>query len=350
MIRFAAEWEPQSAVLIAWPHHSGDFVGNLADVEDSYRVIAETISRYQTVVIVCQDNEHQRHIEQQLQAAKQEAVIFAHAPVNDIWVRDTAPLSIETEDGYSLINFQFNAWGNKYAYQDDNALSERLYEQGLFGKTPFQNFNMVLEGGSVESDGMGAVMTTRQCLLNPNRNPELSADEIAARLQQALGAERILWVNQEHLAGDDTDAHIDTLARFCSPDSIAYCSSVDEEDKHYAALKNMEAQLQSFRTHDGKPYRLTALPLPAPVFDEDGKRLPANYANFLIINGAVLVPNYNDPMDAIAMSRLAACFPDREVIAIPCRPLVHQYGSLHCMSMQFPAEIDIMQPNFNPAA
>lgn len=345
MIRFPAEWEPQTATLIAWPHQSGDFSGNLADVENTYRIIAETVSRYEKLAIVCRDAAHQAHIRQQLKAAEQAAIIYAHAPVNDIWVRDTAPLSIETEDGYALINFQFNGWGNKYPHQNDNALSEYLYEQGLFGKTPLQNFTMVLEGGSVESDGLGTLMTTRQCLLNPNRNPELSADEIAARLRQALGVERILWVSQERLEGDDTDAHIDTLARFCSPSSIAYCSCDDGTDKHYAALKNMEEQLQSFRTPDGKPYRLTPLPLPAPIFDEDGQRLPANYANFLIINDAVLVPNYNDPMDAIAMSRLEACFPNREIIAIPCRPLVQQYGSLHCMTMQFPRAVHCSQPN-----
>jgi agmatine/peptidylarginine deiminase len=344
MIRFPAEWERQTAVLIAWPHKSGDFADNLADVENTYRIIAETISRYEGLIIVCRDLEHQAHIRKQLSAAEQAALIYIHAPVNDIWVRDTAPLSIETEDGYQLINFQFNGWGNKYPHQYDNALNELLDEQGLFGKTPLQNFTMVLEGGSVESDGLGALMTTRDCLLNPNRNPELSGDEIAARLEQALGAEHILWINQEHLEGDDTDAHIDTLARFCSPTSIAYSSCENEDDKHYPALKNMEAQLRRFKTPAGESYALTPLPLPAPLFDSDGQRLPANYANFLIINGAVLVPNYNDPMDAIATNLLAACFPDREIIAVPCRPLVHQYGSLHCMTMQLPAEIDIVYP------
>lgn len=346
MIRFPAEWETQSAVLIAWPHPRGDFGDRLAEVENTYRIIAETVSRYEPLVIVCRDGMHQAHIRHLLKAADKSALIFAQAPVNDIWVRDTAPLCIETEDGYRLVNFQFNGWGNKYPHQHDNALNERLAEQGLFGNTPLQNFTMVLEGGSVESDGQGTLMTTRQCLLNPNRNPELSEGEIAARLQQALGVEHILWVDQEHLDGDDTDAHIDTLARFCSPSSIAYCSCDDEEDKHYTALKNMEAQLQRFKRPDGSTYRLTPLPLPAAFFDEQGQRLPANYANFLIINGAVLVPNYNDPMDAIAMSRLASCFPHREIIAIPCRPLVHQYGSLHCMTMQFPATVNFKQPNF----
>ncbi|MGR8933752.1 MAG: agmatine deiminase family protein [Gammaproteobacteria bacterium] len=344
MIRFPAEWEIQSAVLIAWPHPRGDFGHQLAEVENTYRIIAETVSRHETLIIVCRDALHQAHIRHLLKAADKAAIIFAHAPVNDIWVRDTAPLSIETENSYRLVDFQFNGWGNKYPHQDDNALNACLAGQGLFGKTPLQNFTMVLEGGSVESDGRGTLMTTQQCLLNSNRNPELSADEIAARLQQALGAKHILWISQEHLDGDDTDAHIDTLARFCTATTIAYCSCEDDNDKHYAALKNMEAQLQSFRTPDGTPYQLTPLPLPAPVYDEVGQRLPANYANFLIINDAVLVPNYNDPMDAIAMNRLASCFPNREIIAIPCRPLVHQFGSLHCMTMQFPAAVDFAQP------
>jgi agmatine/peptidylarginine deiminase len=344
MIRFPSEWEPQSAILIAWPHKSGDFRERLADVENTYRIIAETVSRHETLAVVCRDGAHQDHIRRLISAADQAAIIFVRTPVDDIWVRDTAPLSIETEDGYELINFQFNGWGNKYPHRNDNALNECLHEQGLFGKTPLQNFTMVLEGGSIESDGQGTLMTTRQCLLNPNRNPELSADEIAGRLEQALGVERILWVSQEHLEGDDTDAHIDTLARFCSPASIAYCSCDDEDDRHYAALKNMEAQLRNFKTSGGEAYELTPLPLPAPIFDAEGQRLPANYANFLIVNGAVLVPTYNDPMDAIATSRLAACFPDREIIAIPCRPLVQQYGSLHCMTMQFPKAVTVTQP------
>ena len=156
-----------------------------------------------------------------------------------------------------------------------------------------------------------------------------------------LGAKRILWVEQSNLAGDDTDAHIDTLARFCDANTIAYTSCDDSEDTHYQSLKNMEAQLKSFRTAAGEPYKLVALPMPKPIMDENGQRLPANYANFLIINEAVMVPVYDDPMDKVAIERLTACFPDRQIIPTPCRPLVHQYGSLHCASMQVPAFVTL---------
>lgn len=205
--------------------------------------------------------------------------------------------------------------------------------------TPHIDIDFVLEGGSVESDGLGTVMTTRQCLLNPNRNPDSSPEDIENKLKLYFGANRILWLDQSNLAGDDTDAHIDTLARFCSPTTIAYTSCDDKEDPHYQDLKHMEAQLQKLVDFQGKPYKLVSLPLPSPVYDEDGERLPANYANFLIINGAVLAPIYNDPMDNIALGKLAGCFPDRQILPIPCRPLVQQYGSLHCMTMQFPAKV-----------
>jgi agmatine/peptidylarginine deiminase len=184
---------------------------------------------------------------------------------------------------------------------------------------------------------IGTLITTRQCLLNPNRNAGLSQQDIEQRLDKYFGARRVLWLDQENLSGDDTDAHIDTLARFCTADTIAYTSSNNPTDKHFNSLKNMAAQLHELRTQSGKPYQLIPLPMPAPIYDEEGQRLPANYANFLVINGAVMVPAYDDPMDDIARQRLAGCFPDREIIATPCRPLVHQYGSLHCMTMQFTA-------------
>ena len=338
MTRFPAEWEKQAAVLIAWPHESGDFGANLDEVEQSYRVIANTITRYQNLIIVCKDLAHQQHIARLLQRDSVQ-IRYIHADYNDIWVRDTAFLTIEKDGKAHLLNFQFNGWGNKYPHDADNALNHTLLRNSPFEGHRHTDIDMVLEGGSIESDGFGTVMTTRQCLLNANRNPGLTQQDIENRLFEYLGANRVLWIDQENLTGDDTDAHIDTLARFCPADTIAYTASSDPSETHYRSLKNMEVQLQALRTTAGQPYKLVPLTMPQPIYDQENRRLPANYANFLIINGAVLVPSYDDPMDQTALIQVQQCFPDHEVLAVPCRPIVHQYGSLHCMTMQFPEAI-----------
>ena len=337
MIRFPAEWEKQSAVLIAWPHKTGDFSDNLSAVEQSYSIIADTITQYQRLIIVCRDDAHQQHIQGLI--SRSEDVDFIQATVNDIWVRDTVFLSVEKEGVLTHLNFHFNGWGEKYLHQNDNALNHKLLNAKPFKGVSHTDVDFILEGGSVESDGIDTILTTRQCLLNPNRNKGLSQADIEQQLLTHLGAKQVLWLDQENLSGDDTDAHIDTLARFCSATTIAYTSCDDKNGRHYASLKRMEAQLQAFRTQAGEPYQLIPLPLPQPITDEGGQPLPANYSNFLIINHAVMVPVYGDAMDAVALERLAACFPQHEIIPTPCRPLVHQYGSLHCMTMQFPAGI-----------
>lgn len=345
MIRLPAEWERQSAVFIAWPHASGDFGENLAAVEASYARIAREVSLRQQLLIACKDDVHRRHILARLQSVSAELtnVTLLELPYNDNWVRDTAPLTVITDQGPKLLDFKFNGWGGKYAYHCDDALAGNLCRSGLFGTTAYERVDFILEGGSIETDGEGTLMTTSHCLLNPNRNSELSRGDIEAILKEQLGLSRILWLDHGHLEGDDTDAHVDTLARFCSRDTIAYSACDDPEDPHYRELKALREQLQGLRTSTGKPYRLVELPLPDPVRNEDGERLPANYANFLIINDAVLAPVYDDPADGAALERLRSCFPEREVVAIPSRPLVQQYGSLHCMTMQFPRPVQIQR-------
>ena len=333
MTRFPAEWEKQTAVVIAWPHHTGDFT-NLEAVEQSYSIIADTISQYQKLIIVCRDDSHQLHI--QSLVSPRDAICYIHAAVNDIWVRDTVFLSVEQDHSIVHLNFLFNGWGDKYHHQHDNDLNHKLLNTKFFKGKAQKDVDFILEVGSVESDGINTLMTTKQCLLNPNRNKGLSQQEIEAQLRHSLGAERIFWLDQENLTGDDTDAHIDTLARFCTATTIAYTSCDDTGNPHYPGLKHMEQQLQDLRTQAGDPYHLVALPLPQAIYDEEGQQLPANYANFLIINHALLVPQYDDPNDAVALTRLAACFPHHDILPIPCRPLVHQYGSLHCMTMQIP--------------
>jgi agmatine/peptidylarginine deiminase len=337
MIRFPAEWEKQSAVLITWPHSSGDFNKHLEAIEETYSFIAKTITQYQSVIIVCHDDSHEQHVKSLL--ISDHNITYIQATINDTWVRDTVFLTVENDGVPQLQNFRFNGWGNKYPHHEDNALNHKLLPHSPFKGVRHQDIDFILEGGSIESDGMGTLLTTRQCLLNPNRNKDLTQVGIEQQLSQHLGAKRVLWLDQDSLAGDDTDAHIDTLARFCSPTTIAYTDCDDVHDRHYRSLKHMETQLRAFRTHSGEPYELISLPLPKPIFDDEGHRLPANYANFLIINNAVMVPAYDDPADAVAAERLEDCFPGRRIILTPCRPLVHQYGSLHCMTMQFPEQV-----------
>jgi len=270
-----------------------------------------------------------------------DSISFVVIPYNLEWVRDTAPLTVETGQCAKLLDFRFNSWGNKYEHGDDARLARNLYDTRILGKTPMESVDFVLEGGSLETDGEGTLLTTARCLLNPNRNPSFSQDQIEEQLKNSFGLNRVRWLHHGHAEGDDTDAHVDTLARFCNPGTIAYTASDDPQDPVHEELKAMENELQALKTADGKPYKLVALPVPKPIFSEEGDRLPATYANFLIINGAVLVPVYDDPADAYAFCRLAECFPDRDLIGIPATPLIRQYGSIHCMTMQFPKSVTV---------
>ena len=208
----------------------------------------------------------------------------------------------------------------------------------MFGETPIEQEDFILEGGAIESDGKGTLLTTSECMLNFNRN-FLSQNETEIHLKYYFGIKRFLWLFNGYLAGDDTDSHIDTLVRFCNENTIAYVKCDDEKDEHFQSLKKMEIELQAFKQVNGKPYNLIALPFPKAIFDEDGQRLPATYANFLIINGAVLVPIYNVPQDESALKILKQVFPERAIIGIDCNALILQHGSLHCVTMQYPIGI-----------
>ena len=332
------EWAEQSAVLVAWPYDEGDFSPWLEAVEKSYGLIALAISRREQLIVACRNTAHRLHIERRLFGLRANLanIRLIEVPYDDVWVRDTAPLTVQTPQGAKLLDFRFNGWGNKYAHDADACLARNLFATGVLGVTPMESIDFVLEGGSLESDGQGSLLTTSRCLLNPNRNPSLTRAQIEQQLKDSLGATRILWLHHGHAEGDDTDAHIDTLARFCTPEVIAYTACDDSNDPLYGDLRAMEDELKRFTTRVGQPYHLVPLPIPEPILSEEGDRLPATYANFLIINGALLVPVYDDPADEIALARLAECFPDREMIAIPSIPLIRQYGSIHCMSMQFP--------------
>ncbi|HFC03764.1 MAG TPA: agmatine deiminase family protein, partial [Nitratifractor salsuginis] len=262
-------------------------------------------------------------------------LVFIEADYNDTWTRDYGPLSAEEDRNPLLLDFIFNGWGGKYEASLDNAVNRTLHQKGYFGTTPMRSIDYVLEGGSVESDGAGTILTTSRCLLNPNRNGETSKEDVEKILSDTLGAKRVLWLDHGYLAGDDTDGHIDTLARFCDPETLAYVRCEDPEDEHYEELKRMEEQLQSFRTAEGAPYRLVPLPMPPAIRDEEGRRLPATYANFLITNKALLYPTYDSrSTDRLAGEIFKELFPGREIIPIPCSRLITQGGSLHCSTMQ----------------
>lgn len=324
--------------MLTWPHAHGDWAKRLKQVEPVFVEIARQVTLREKVLISCYDRTHREHIGELLTGAgvNMEQVILRTVPSNDTWARDHGPLTVVCSGEPLLLDFGFNGWGKKYGYELDNQISRRLYAADAFGHAPMQTNDMVLEGGSIEVDGSGTLLTTARCLLAPTRNPKLSKEQIEARLMASLGIHRILWLQHGYLAGDDTDSHIDTLARFCDSRTIAYVRCDDPGDEHYAELKAMEDELKIFRAADGQPYRLVPLPWPRAKFDEDGNRLPATYANFLIINGAVLAPTYEDPADNAALTRLQECFPGREVVAINCLPLIYQFGSLHCVTMQLP--------------
>lgn len=310
-IRLPAEWEPQDAVMLAWPHGNTDWNPVLGQAQATFSNIIQTIERYQRVILVGPEP--------------------YDLPTNDTWARDFGPITIEENGHPVLLDFIFNGWGGKFAADLDNAVTRGLHKMGVFGSTQLRTVDLVLEGGSIESDGEGTLLTTTECLLNPNRNPQFSKSQIEERLKAEFGVETILWLENGSLAGDDTDAHIDTLARLCPNNTIVYVACDNPADEHYEALKAMEQELAAF-----PGFRLLPLPWPSAKFDENGDRLPATYANYLVINGAVLVPTYNDPADAVALEVVQKAFPDREIIGIDCSTLVLQHGSLHCVTMQIP--------------
>ena len=331
---FPAEWAPQQFVQLTWPHADTDWAYMLDEVQACFKNIACEVAKRQQLLIVAPDVEDVRHqIADEVNMAN---VRLVELPSNDTWARDHGGITIFENGAPIIFDFQFNGWGLKFASDKDNLIIERLYRGGhLFGE--LRNCrNFVFEGGSIESDGEGTLLTTSECLLSPNRNATMSRTDIEKYLLETLGAKQMLWLDHGYLAGDDTDSHIDTLARLCPNNTILYVKCDDENDEHYEALHRMEEQLKTFRTLSGEPYRLIALPMARPAY-EDEERIPATYANYLVINGAVLVPTYATDLDAVALVQVAKAFPDREIVGVDSQALIRQHGSLHCVTMQYPS-------------
>ena len=341
-MRIPAEWERQSGVQLTWPHKDTEWY-ELEKVLGCYVDIAYNILRYEPLMIVCRDIAEAKSDIERISAEKDieldyGRIFFYEAPLNDTWARDHGGISVFGDNGEKyLYDFVFNGWGLKFPANLDNMITKTVFGQGAFNDD-VMGVDMrpyVLEGGSIDTDGCGTLLTTRECLCSVNRNEYLEAGEIEQELKSAFGLDRILWLDHGSIEGDDTDSHVDILARFCSPDTIAYMQCTDPDDPNYDALAAMEKQLRSFRTKSGDRYNLIPLPLPDPLFLED-YRLPASYANFLILNGAVLLPGAASPKDEIARQQLQKAFPDREIVVVDCRPLLSGHGSLHCVTMQFP--------------
>jgi len=333
--RFPAEWEAQDAVLLAWPHADSDWQPILAAVDRVYLDVVAAITRFEHCLIATPEPQRVRAL-LATRTLDHERIRLYELPTNDTWARDFGPVTVLVNDQPRLLDFGFNGWGLKFASDQDNQITRRLQDVGAFGNTVREVIGLIMEGGSLESDGAGTLLTTNECLLNANRNPHLNRDEIAADLSSLLGVDHLLWLENGYLAGDDTDSHIDTLARLCPDDTILYQACDDPKDEHYPALTRMADELAAFRTRQGEPFRLIPLPWPQAKHDEEGQRLPATYANFLIINDAVLVPTYDDPRDDLALTQVQKAFPDRQIIGIDCTPLIDQHGSLHCITMQIP--------------
>ncbi len=390
MLRFPAEWEPQRFIQLTWPHAGTDWAPMIDEVNQCFVKLALSILRFEPLLIVCANADEVKQLLREgaeslspderksliavqdnkmslmtrfdeVEGMLSERIRFVELPSNDTWARDHGGITVFENNQRIIYDYAFNGWGQKFEASLDNELTRKLIEMGALenpGKsnktddnTPnaiqvLSNDNttiayrdcldFVLEGGSLESDGNGTLLTTSECLLSEFRNPAYTKEMIEQRLKDELGLSRILWLNHGYLEGDDTDSHIDTLARFCDRDTIAYVRCDDPVDAHFEALQLMEKELKTFKTFSGQPYRLIPLPMADALYDEEGNRLPATYANFLIVNGAVLMPTYGNSLkDELAKNQLKQAFPDREIVGVDCRVLIEQHGSLHCVTMQY---------------
>lgn len=330
----SAEWEKQSAIILTWPHKNTDWFPVLEKITDTYIEIVNEIIQTEKIIIVAPDiNIVKQTILSKLPNANQN-IFYFECQTNDTWARDHAFITLRDNSENYYLDFKFNGWGDKFPSDKDNCINEKLFATGLLKGYYINHLDFVLEGGSIESDGKGTIFTTTNCLMAPHRNQPLSKDDIETKLKLYLNAKRIVWINHGSLIGDDTDGHIDTLVRIAPNDTILYVNCNDKEDPQYDQLKAMEDEIKHLRTMEGHPYRLLPLEIPAPIYYE-GERLPATYANYLIINGSVIVPTYGQQdKDRKALDTIAEAFPDRKIKGIDSNNIIIQHGSIHCCTMQ----------------
>lgn len=339
-----AEWEEQDGVMLIWPHEDTDWQPYLREITETYLQLSAVITRYERLLIAARDPERVRQLlAGRLGAQPASRVRIVSCDSNDTWARDVAPIAVVAADNSGasdpvhLMDFCFNGWGGKFAADKDNTVNRQLCAAGAFRAPLETHKDFVLEGGSIESDGAGTLFTTTSCLTAPHRNQPLTKADLEHRLLCLFPhSERVVWIDHGRLQGDDTDGHIDTILR-CAPDNtLLFISCDDPTDPHYDTLRILDRQVRALRTLTGESYRCLQLPLPRPLCDED-HRLPATYANFLVVNGAVIVPTYSQPdNDRRAIDTIAQAFPGRDIIGIDATTVVRQHGSLHCLTMQFP--------------
>ncbi len=322
MKRLPAEWEKQKCIMITYPHKKSDWKCCLQEIEKTYIQIIKGISKYQKCLIICDDIKRVKNILD----FNQDNLIFANISTNDTWIRDYGAIDLIDKDSVVSYDFTFNGWGKKFDASLDNLVNQKLYKKNFF-KNSLKKIDFVLEGGSIDSNGDGVLLTTKKCLLNKNRNPFLSQEQIEKKLFEYFGLKKILWLKNGGLFGDDTDSHIDTLARFLNTDTICYVKCYNKDDEHYTELNKMEKELQQ------SGFKLVPIPLPDPVFYE-GERLPATYVNFLFVNNAIILPIYNQKKDKEVIKIFRNFYPNKDIIPIDASILIREHGSIHCATMQ----------------
>jgi len=332
-----AEWEPHRATWLAWPHNRETWPDQLEIVKDVWAQMVNAISPRERVCLLVNDEPAQAEAEKRLKSvgAVMEQVSFHRIPTVDVWVRDYGPTFVTKGEGEARLAFNdwiFDGWGGKYeSHRKDDGVAKTMAR--LLGVPVFEH-PIILEGGSIDVNGRGACLTTEQCLLNPNRNPRLGRSAIEGVLGDSLGVDHFIWLGRG-IVGDDTDGHVDDIARFVDPTTVVCAVEDDVRDENYVPLRENYERLQGARDQDGRKLDVFSLPMPGKVFYE-GARLPASYANFYIANGLVLVPTYNHPNDSLALGILGELFPDRTVLGIPCASVVIGLGAIHCVTQQEP--------------
>lgn len=336
MIKYIPEWAESEAVLLAFPHKETDWNYILEEAIHQFLGIAKGISDENIpLIILCDDFQS---IFPLFKDCKQDKIYLLECDFNDTWTRDYGPISVFSDNQLKANDFGFNGWGLKFAADKDNLVNLQLLQKGVIKKESYKNNrDFILEGGSIETDGKGNLLTTTRCLCSQNRNGGLSKDEVKKVLIKKLGVENILFLDYGSLPGDDTDSHIDNLARMTPDNKILYSWTDNEFFPSYYDLKKMEEQLKTTQIDKFKDFELIRLPLPDPCYDEDGNMLPASYCNYLIINNCIFVPTYKQKeKDENALLIISKVFPKHKIIGIDCSTLIKQHGSLHCSTMQLP--------------
>lgn len=330
--RWPAEWEKQDAIQFTFPHDDSDWKEYLNEAIVVFVEAIKAILPFEKVILVTKNIKETKEYFKDIDL--QNLILF-EIESDDTWARDHGGITVKDGKSFKILDFTFNGWGLKFNGISDNKITNRLSTLNAF-KVPVEEIDFVLEGGAIETDGLGTLITTRHCMSSPFRNPSFSEDQINLLLSENLGVTKIYWLNHGYLAGDDTDSHIDTLVRFCNPNTLAYVKCQDSEDEHFTELAKMEEELKDLTNIKGIPFKLVPLPWPDACYAADGHRLPATYANFLIINGAVLLPIYGVKQDNEAILIFEGLFPERKIIPVYSRTLIEQHGSLHCITMQYP--------------